>query len=121
MANYPDLNRKRLKGASDNVYLIVDGTRQWIPDADTFNNLFRDWGGIIYYPGIDGIDEGPALATGAVLAKSSQSDPVYLVSNNQKRFIVNSDVFNDYNFAWGNIVVLPPVIMDSIPTGAPLP
>src|SRR5262245_24593851 len=69
------------------IYLIdPDGYRRWIPDPDTYNNLFRDWNGIVVDIDVVSIPEGAPLTSGAVLARPSNAAPVYLVSNGQKRW-----------------------------------
>jgi hypothetical protein len=114
----PDLNGLRVKSpTSPPVYLILDGYRRWIPDPDTYNNLFRDWNGIIVDINIGDISEGSQLAYGAVLARPAGAAPVYLVSNSIKRWITSPAAMDKYYFAWDRIVVVPHILLDSIPEG----
>jgi hypothetical protein len=83
--NRPDLNGYRIRHPNGTVYLILDGTRRHIPNPDTYNNLFRDWSGIIIDIDIDDVNQGSALTIGAVLARPINGSSVYLVSNGVKR------------------------------------
>jgi len=100
------------------VYVInPEGYRQWIPDPSTYNNLFANWNEIYVYLDADKIALAPPLSVGAVLAKSSNNTAVYLISNGVKRWIINPPIFDKFDFAWDQILVLPPVVVDAIPTG----
>lgn len=115
---HPELNGARLKGAgSPAVHLILDGKRRWIPNPNTYNNLFRNWNGIQTVIDIGSIDDGGQLSDGAILAKSPNDPAVYLVSNGIKRWITSPAAMDKYYFDWNKIVSLSPVALNSIPTG----
>lgn len=114
----PDLNGLRLKSpAAPAIYLVLDGFRRWIPDPDTYNNLFRDWNGIVVDINIDSVPEASPLTSGAVLARPIGMAPVYLVSNSTKRWVTSPAAMDKYYFAWNRIVQVPHVLLDSIPEG----
>ncbi|MFI1800282.1 hypothetical protein ACH427_23425 [Streptomyces sp. NPDC020379] len=116
---HPELNGKRVKGINGPaIYLILDGKRRWIPNPDTYNNLFRGWDGIQSVVDINSIDDGGQLSDGAILGKSPNAPQVYLISNGVKRWITSPAAMDKYDFAWNKIVVLSPVAIGSIPTGA---
>ncbi|RUS19420.1 hypothetical protein BC937DRAFT_87519 [Endogone sp. FLAS-F59071] len=98
------------------VYLVLDGARHWIPNPTTYNNLFRDWNGIISSPDVNDIYLSYSLSDGAVLAKGA-GDPVYLVSNGVKRWIISPSAMDKYHFNWDKIVQVPQVLLDGIQTG----
>lgn len=114
----PDLAGLRVKlPTQPQVYLIdPDGFLRWIPNPPTYNNLFRDWNGIIVDIDVNEIAQGVPLSDGAVLAKGATA-PVYLVSNGEKRWITSPAAMDKYYFNWRTIVVMPQVLLDSIPTG----
>lgn len=114
-----DLNGLRVKSpAAPHVYLIDRGVRRHIPDPPTYDNLFRSWNGIIVDINISDITLGLPITPGAVLAKASNHPAIYLIDHSQKRWIVSPPVFDKYYFAWNRVVVVPPVVINSIPTGS---
>jgi|WetSurMetagenome_2_1015567.scaffolds.fasta_scaffold11243_6 hypothetical protein len=99
------------------VFSIFPGNIfMYIPNAETFNNLFRDWNRIIGL-NLSGSEIIMNLSNGAVLASGNIDNKVYLISNNEKRWIQSSAIMDKYYFSWNNIYVIPQVIIDSIPNG----
>ena len=115
----PDLAGLRVKlPTQPQIYLIdPDGYRRWIPNPDTYNNLFRDWNGVVTDIDINEIAEGSALTDGAVLVRGSNSAPVYLVSNSMRRWVTSPAAMDKYHFNWNRVYVVPPVLVDFIPQG----
>lgn len=114
----PDLNGRlvQVPGAPQ-VYLVINGYRRWIPNYETFLNLFPGNATIQSDTGVGLISEGPALSNGAVLAKSSAAVQVYLVSNGMKMWIPSPAIFTLNQFNSNNILTVVPVIMDAVPAG----
>jgi hypothetical protein len=119
---HPELAGSRIEAASGSaIYLIDDdGTKRLIPDPATYNNLFRDWTGIkIVDPAT--ISSGPALTSGAYLAWDGVAgDPIYLVSNGQKRHIVSPAVFDKFWFALNKVQTVPQSTLNALPNGPDL-
>lgn len=115
----PDLSGVRVKSPNDAAVYLIDpeGYRRHIPDPDTYNNLFRDWSGIIVDIDVRNITAAAALSPGAILAKSPDRPEVYLVSNGIKRHIWSPAVMDKYHFSWEKIRTLPQVSLDAIPAG----
>lgn len=114
----PDLNGYRVVlPAGGAVYLIDEGYRRWIPDPETYNNLFRNWDGIVRDINIVDIPEASPLSHGAVLAVPVGGGAVYLVSNGQKRWITSPAAMDKYWFNWDRIRETPQAILDGIPEG----
>jgi hypothetical protein len=114
----PDLNGLRVKFPNQPaIYLIDRGYRRWIPDPATYNNLFRDWNGIVVDIDIDEIPLAPQITSGAVLVRADGTAPVYLVDQGMKRWIVSPAMMDKYYFAWNRIYVLPRGVVDPIPVG----
>ena len=115
----PSLAGSRLIAGTGAPVWLIDGAgfKRLIPDADTYNNLFRDWNGIIVDVDINMIAAGPDLTSGAVLAQSSPL--VWIVSNGVKRWIQSPQVMDQYYFSWDTIVRVPPILLQYIPTGNP--
>jgi hypothetical protein len=116
-----DLSGLRVRSPVDPAIFLIDpeGYRRHVPDPATYNNLFRDWSGIIVDINIPDIALADPLSPGAVLARAADTPHVYLVSNGIKRHITSPAVMDKYHFSWGQIRVLPRVVMDAIPTGLP--
>jgi hypothetical protein len=114
-----DLNGLRVKlPGRPEIYLIDQGYRRWIPNPATFNNLFRNWNGIVEEISITSIPQGQNISSGAVLARAYGTAPVYLVDRGLKRWITSPAAMDRYNFSWDRIYQVPNILLDSIPTGA---
>jgi hypothetical protein len=116
----PDLSGLRVKLPNQApIYLVSpEGYRQWIPNPPTYNNLFRDWNGVVIDIDITQIAETVPLSDGAILARADGTAPVYIVSNGVKRWITAPSVMDKYYFNWNTVVVVPHVLLDFIPTAA---
>jgi len=117
MALRPDLNGRRMRHPNEpHVYLIDEGRRRWIPNPPTYNNLFRDWNGIILDWNIANIDRGSDIANGAVLARQEGMAPVYLVEF-QKRRIDSPAAMDRYYFNWNAVRQVPRLLLQYINSG----
>jgi hypothetical protein len=116
----PDLAGLRIKAANAAPIYLIDpeGYRRWIPDPVTFDNLFRGWDGVIVVLDIASIAARSNISSGAVLIRGNGRAPVYLVSNGFKRWITSPAAMDKYYFDWNKVQVLPPIVVDSIQTGA---
>jgi hypothetical protein len=114
----PDLNGVCIKGpASPKVYLMDQGLRRWIPNPQTYSNLFRDGNTIYVHPAIGGITEGIPISNGAILAKANNAPSFYLVDQGMKRHITSPAVMDLYNFDGNKVCSVPGILLDSLPTG----
>ena len=114
----PDLNGLRMKSPSSAaIYLIDEGRRRAIPSHQTYNNLFRDWEGIVVDININDITSGPLLSEGAILVKSHHIDGVYLIDNGMKRGISSGQLMDKYHFSWKKIRTVDRILLDFIPNG----
>ncbi|SRR6266568_2412411 len=115
----PDLAGERIQDPGQAaIYLIDDnGTRRWIPDPDTYNNLFRDWYGIDKTEPTREIVLGTQISRGAYLARVSGTAPVYLIDNGQKRWVSSSAVMDKFYFNWDKVKPIDAVTLSNIPPG----
>lgn len=121
----PDLNGLRITPLGENqpVYLILEGTRRHIPNPATYDNLFIDWSGIYIAVDLDQIPEGDPLSDGAILAQAAPRPgeefpaPVHLITNGKKWFAAQP---KRYHFDPRKARLVPPVVMDLIPSGPDL-
>ena len=99
------------------VYLILQGRLCLIPDPTTYTNLFTDWNGVeVNDYLVNNMPRSNEISSGAVLARGSDG-LVYLVMQGQKMLVPNESTFNQFYFGWNNILAIPDVIMNSIPSG----
>jgi hypothetical protein len=118
----PQLAGSRIEAAGGpDIYLIDDdGTKRHIPDPTTYNNLFRDWTGIKTVDPST-VTSGPDLTSGAYLAWAGvDGDPIYLVTNGQKRHIASPAVFDKFWFASNKVQTVPQSTLDALPNGPDL-
>jgi hypothetical protein len=114
----PDLNGLRVQVPGDAaIYLVDAGYKRHIPDPPTYNNLFRDWNGVVVEIDVANIDTGTPISVGAILAQGFGDPAVYLIDQNHKRHIGNPGTMDRYYFAWNKIQHVAPILIASIPFG----
>jgi hypothetical protein len=114
----PDLNgyRLRIPGQAA-IYLIDRGKRRHIPNPETYNNLFRNWDGVVPDVDLTEILEDAPLTNGAALIQGQGRAEVYLTDQGKKRHVTSPAVMDKYYFDWGKVQHVPYTVVDSIPTG----
>jgi len=122
MGTRPDLAGYRIKEQGQPpVYLIDDdGTRRWIPNPQTYDNLFRDWDGIVQDLDINEIDQGPDITDGAILGKAPNAAPIYLISNDVKRWVTSPAVMDKFHFSWDAVQQVAESVLEALPSGPDL-
>ncbi len=114
----PDLNGWRVKMPnSPRVYLVDQGYRRWIPNPETYNNLFRDWNGIREFIDVNTIPEGLPIANGAILARPAGGPAVYFLDAGVKRWVTSPDAMDRYHFNWNRVYSVPPIVLQNISDG----
>ncbi|MCY6957257.1 hypothetical protein [Clostridium brassicae] len=112
------LNGKLIKGSACNVYFVWNGGYKcFVPNANTFNNLFKNWKTIIqlHDDELNSISTGPDISNNACLITGNNN--TYLLTNGEKHFITAPSVMEYCNFDWKKILKVPQIIIDSIPNG----
>ncbi len=110
----------RVRGMSAIYVIDGQGYRRLVPFPLTFMNLFADraaFHDILVSDDIADIAEGPALDDGAILVRGTHSEGVYLLDKRRKHLIAGRDVMARYDFEDKNVVVVPQIVLDSIPAG----
>ena len=102
------------------VYSVINGLLCWIPDLLTISNLIAPGATITQNPNLAEIAVGTPLTSGAVLVKGDVDESVYLVSNAVKMWIPSPTIFGNYQFNWAKVVVVPQIVINSIPDGPQL-
>lgn len=96
---------------SEKIYVIENEKKRWIANPETFADRGYAWNNIVTISNdeLEQYAEGEKLDTkternlNGMLVKSSGPE-VYLIQNNQKRWIQNEAIFNSYSFSWDKIV-----------------
>jgi len=110
MTKRPDLNglRVALPGAAP-IYLIDEGMRRWIPNPQVYDQLFKDWNGIVFDININDIDQGTNISETVILFRCYDSPKVFLLDGvapqQTKRWITSPEVMARYNFDWNKVHV----------------
>jgi hypothetical protein len=92
-------------------------TRRYIPNPDTYNNLFRNWDGILVLSRSDlsSIFRGRDLPDGATLVKSDDgSSQIFLLDYDGKRPILLPGIFEAYWFDPGRVITVPTLLLSII-------
>jgi len=81
------------------IYLVHHGKKWHIPDADTFNHLFKNWDKVKKMPKaeVDAIPAGKPL-TGAHLLQENGKPEIYLAVQGKKHHITSPAVMDKYHF-----------------------
>jgi len=87
--------------ASGAIYLVLDGKLRWVPNPETYNNLFKDWTSVTQITTAAEYLVGQPLTDGAYLAGGSPDGKIFLVVDATKRWITSPQVFDLYGFNWG--------------------
>jgi hypothetical protein len=110
----------RVRGKTDIYVIDCDGFRRLVPFPLTFLNLFKDRAAIhdvLVADSIATIAEGPALDDGAILVRGAGSEGIFLLDKRRKHLIGGPQVMARYDFDEQNVVVVPQIVLDSIPAG----
>lgn len=104
-------NGALIKGSGPEVYVIEYGVKRWIPNPETFKNLFYDAGRIkkVTDDALKSFPNGRKIDndfSDGALIKSDKSPKVYLYDNGSLRWIANPFIFNSNNFSWENIIIV---------------
>lgn len=119
MATRPDLAGTRIQVPNQPAIWLIDddGMRHWIPDPPTYNNLFRDWNGVVEDINATEIDEGPSITSGAILARGVNDPAVYLISNGHKRWVTSPAAMDKFYFSWDRVQQVPLILLNFISSG----
>lgn len=111
----------RIRNASDGrIYLALDGALRYIPDAQTYVNLFKDWSSATSMPNVDNYLIGTPITEGASLVRGTPDNKVFLLLEGGKRWISSPAVFDKYGFNWSAIKTLTADELNAMPDGTTL-
>lgn len=101
-SNSPAQTAELIKTAGDNkVYVVKDGKKVWIPNAEAFNKAGYDWGKI---KTITSSEAANAAETNLIRA---EGDPkIYEIKNGAKNWIKTAGDFISKGYKWSDVAVL---------------
>lgn len=110
--------------ASAYVYRVTDThEKSWIPNPTVFGSQFP-WEKIVpvsYSEMVDySVDGGYYPYRDGEIVKELNNPAVYIFAGGQKRHITTPQVYNQYHFSWGNIVLVPDFSLLNYADGADL-
>jgi hypothetical protein len=111
----------RIRDASSGrIYLVLDGMLRWVPDAQTYVQLFIDWSSAISLPNVENYVIGPQLTEGASLAQGSGQPAIYLLVDGSKRLIASPAVMQRFGFAPAAVTTVDAAVLAALPDGISL-
>jgi len=105
------------KALSNNTSAVDNVTFDFTPGDPTKSAVFVDDGRGTYilsgvYNGKYTVGSGgPITYPDGSLLKASNSEKVYLIENNQKRWIPTGDIFTSNGYSWANVIVVDSAII----------
>jgi hypothetical protein len=119
-------NGTRLRVAgTDATYVVINNVLRYIPSRETYDNLFEDWGNVIYIPAGRPYPTGPDISAEASIVGATDDAPpadkkTYLLTNDKKLWITSAQVFARYGFDWKKLRKLTTGQLNAIPSGSPI-
>ena len=94
------------------VYVVENGQKRWIQTAEDFNSLGYKWTDVKIAPSGETYPDGTVMkipsASSAVALIRYEGDPrVYVVENNQKRWIKTAEDFTKLGYKWSDVKITP--------------
>ncbi len=126
MALHPEFAGQLLMKLGDQTHATFlvddDGSRRWIPNYETYKNLFGEWEegkNVQEVVDIEAIDRGTDISDGAILVRDESLDPtpVYLIDNGKKRWVKSMAVMDKFHFVLQNSIPIPHIVLDYIQSG----
>lgn len=104
-----------LQGSGPPVFAIENGIRRWIKTADIFNKLELNWhlirrtsdAELGTYPEGEGWNDSSRYPDG-ILVKSRDSEKVYALNQNVRRWIPTPEAFAAAGYQWRNVHTISP-------------
>lgn len=121
LAPCPEFNGIRAKHPErSTIYLVDQGYKRAIPDALTYNGLFRDWKGIVTDLDLDNIPDGPNLSVKNILVRCSNDETACLIDGDMRRPIKDDQTFEAFHFDVKKVHLVPAVLVEPFQVGQPL-
>lgn len=99
------------------IYLALDGVLCYVPNPQTYNNLFINWSSVTSVPNVESYPIGVPITNGASLVKGTPDGKVFLLVSAGKRWITSPGVFAKYGFSAAIIRTLTATELNAIQSG----
>jgi hypothetical protein len=108
-----------LKGSEEEIYLLARGKKRWIYNLDAFEGRGYRWEQVQMVPDslLESLEDGRPVY---LLVKGS-GEEIYLLDQEQKRWIRTLKDFEEQGFLWEDVKIIPDVELWAIPEGTPIP
>ncbi|MCL4535182.1 MAG: hypothetical protein M1370_08515 [Bacteroidetes bacterium] len=119
-----------VKGSCDDIWVVVDGMRRWVPDVETLAaaGYLLDEVEALQNDEIKAIPLGspiPSVTTGRypdnMLLLDTSSGRIDVMLGGQRHWIPDVRTFTYNRFCWENVLEVTPAELRDIPVGDPLP
>lgn len=98
---------KRIQSSKGDIYLCLDGKARLLTSPAVYRGLFGDDYGSVEPKSdevMNVVAKGGAITADNALITSDHGPEIYLLDQNQKRWIQDADTFNFYGFNWNRVV-----------------
>ena len=95
------------------VYLYKYGKRWWVKNEDIFAKMGYQWTDVKIFPWslVSGIPIGPTIVENGTLIRQQGDIKVYLIQNNQRRWITSPIAFTSNGYNWEDVIDATPAII----------
>ncbi len=109
-----------LKGSGPEIYKLEDDKLRWISSMDAFEHLGLTWEDVhvVEDDFLNKFEKGQPIH---VLLKCQASPHIYLLENNQKRWIKDIDTFEAKGYKWEDVRFVSCQYLRDLPTGSSIP
>jgi hypothetical protein len=109
-----------LKGTAPEIYRLEDSKLRWISSMDAFEHLGLTWDDVhvVDDPFLQQFEKGRPIH---VLLKCMNSDHIYRLENDQKRWIKDINTFLAEGHVWDDVRFVSCEYLRGIPDGVPIP
>ena len=122
---FPEGSLIRLHGEAA-IYVIQDGRKHHIPNADTFNALGFSWDQVrdVDRRTFNSVPTGRpidpvGIAEGSLIRLQGEA-AIYVIQDRKKHHIPDADTFNALGFNWDQVRDVDRRTFNSVPTGRPI-
>src|SRR5215831_4112262 len=109
-----------IRGSGPEVFMVIAGSRHWIPNESTFDALGLDWNAVQSVPDsrLNDIPRGADYPSLSHRLVKGSGPATFLLEGGWRRWIPDEQTFNARGFHWDDIQTISDEELNSIPVGA---